>query len=159
MSHPYVQSQEGLLRLPCTVSWRRSLETVTKAVESHQPSSRANMYSFMWGRTGGTLPEPYKTFRGLLMCTSVRNILCDTMTVWCPCVGHCAAQLVFMREYQNWQVRPLFFSQTRAGSHRGHAMDMKACGHAVVNCILPATSSSIQQWVSDGLERHVTDHV
>lgn len=30
-------------------------------------------------------------------------------------------------------------------------MDMKACGHAVVDGILPATSSSIQQWVSDGL--------
>lgn len=38
-------------------------------------------------------------------------------------------------------------------------MDMKACGHTVVNGILPATSSSIQQWVSDGLERHVIGDV
>ena len=30
------------------------------AVEGHQPSSRTGICSFVWGGTGGALPEPYK---------------------------------------------------------------------------------------------------
>ena len=91
-THPYVQSQEGLLCLPAQSQehggdTRRPAFTqgeLDRAVEGHQPSSRTSICSFVRGGKGGALPEPHKMTSSRLLVshkmTSSRLLVCTFLT-------------------------------------------------------------------------------
>ena len=177
MAHQNVQSQEGFLCLPAQsqehggdARWPAVTQgELDRAVEGHQPSSRTCICSFVWGGTGGALPEPYKmTSSRLLVCRFLTKLSeTDYMRVaWGPtsssgtcahCPAPCSSIGIRQRtlEIARSATGDPFSSKMRAGSHWAHVTGVKESGNAVVNIILPVTSSSMTGLAVGRTDLHV----
>ena len=124
------------------------------AVKRHQPHSRTGVCCFVWGVTRGVLPKPYKMTPSRLLVWMFLTKLSETDSTrvssepnilqWDLCSQPSTVQL-------EWHPRSL---HRWAGSHWARVTDMKESRDAVVNFMVPVTSSMnglvVGQWLFQG---------